>query len=76
MTGVSVQFLGSHQMEEARAVEPLWHNCRGKEEEQEECQALYGVSTQLHGSPCISEMQDLPVGRDQDKSWRDSRRTR
>ena len=42
-------------------------------EEQEECQALYGVFTQLHGSPCISEMQDIPVGRDQGKSWQDSR---
>ena len=60
-------------MKEARAVEPLWCNCRGMREEEEECQDLYGVPTQLHGSPCFSMMQDLPVGRDQDKSWRDSR---
>ena len=38
-------------------------------EEQEECQALYGVSTQLHGSPCFSTMQDISTGRDQDQSW-------
>ena len=30
---VSAQFLGSHQMKEARAVEPLWCNCRGTREE-------------------------------------------
>ena len=32
-------------MKEAQAVEPLWCNCREMKEEQEECQALYGVST-------------------------------
>ena len=63
MTGVSTQFLGSHRTEEARAVEPLWCNCRGTREEQKECHALYGVPTQLHGSPCFSMMQDIPVGR-------------
>ena len=43
--------------------------------EEEEYQALYGVPTQLHGSLYFSTMQDLPVGRDQDKSWQDPRRT-
>ena len=33
MTGVSAQFLGSHRMKEAQAVEPLWCNRRGTREE-------------------------------------------
>ena len=56
-------------MESWYTLQPFWHNRRGTREEQEECQALYGVPTQLHGSPCVSTMQDLPAGRDQDKSW-------
>ena len=42
--GVSTQPLGYHWMKKAWAVE------------QEECQALYGVSIQLHRPPCFSMM--------------------
>ena len=46
-----------------------WNPCGATAEQWEknkECQALYGVSTQLHGPPCFSTMQDLWAGRDKD----------
>ena len=41
MTGVSAQFLGSHQTKEAQAVEPLWCNHAGEREKNKKSAKLF-----------------------------------
>ena len=64
-----LNFLGPIGRRKHEQWNPSGATTEEREKNKKSAKLFNGVSTQLHGSPCFTMMQDISTGRDQDQSW-------